>query len=360
MNVTKETFVHALCDPSRLADMELCQWDAFLPMAHQLGMVPRLVAQLDALGLSDDMPTRVKLHLESALLVSRRHEQLVRWEVAQINPLLSKLGVPIVLLKGTAYLFSGVSISHGRVYSDVDILVPRDALGEVERILLAKGWEQPEEMADQAQYYQRWMHELLPLVHTERRTKLDVHHNILPAIDPLQFDPKILLADARPLDGSGVLHVLSPTDMALHNVVHLFRNGDYRRAFRNLLDLDQMLVEFARTEANFFDRLLSRAKQLRLLTPCFLAARYASRYLETAFPSEFREGVEPGRPRWPPLWLLDRLFELASFPTDLVGNPAVRRYSLWLLERYPLNLVRKSILPKLERWGLPSAAPRIQ
>ncbi len=357
--MNKVAFVRALRDPSRLVDFDLRQWDDFLPMAHQLGMVPRLVAQLDALGLADLVPSPVKPHWDSARLVSRRHEQLVRWEVARIEPLVKHLGVPIVLLKGSAYLFSGASISHGRVYSDVDILVPRNALGELARILKANGWVQPEEMAEQEQYYQRWMHELLPLIHTKRRSKLDVHHNILPAIDPLQFDAALLFADARPLQDGGIFHVLSSVDMVLHNIVHLFRNGDFRRAFRNLLDLDQMLAEFARSETDFFDRLLSRAERLGLLTPCFLAVRHADRYLETAFPVAFRSGVERGRPHWPPVWLLDRLFEWASFPTDLVGNASLRRSCLWLLERYPLSLMRKSVLPKLERLGLPSAAPRL-
>ncbi|WP_164045505.1 nucleotidyltransferase family protein, partial [Serratia marcescens] len=63
---------------------------------------------------------------------------------------------------------------------DLDILVPRDRLDEVEAALLAAGWEwvKPDPYDDA--YYRRWMHELPPLIHRERDRMIDVHHTILP------------------------------------------------------------------------------------------------------------------------------------------------------------------------------------
>jgi hypothetical protein len=357
MSMDKALFLRAVRDPAHAAGFTLPQWDEFLPMAHQLGMMPRLVARLETLGLLEPLPEQVGTHVESALLLGRRHEQLVRWEAKQLQQALGGLGIPVVLLKGAAYLLSGLNIAHGRMYSDVDILVPKSALADVESTLLAHGWTQQEETEGQEQYYRRWLHELLPLIHERRRSKLDVHHNMLPAIDKRQFDPALLLADARPLEDHRGLYVLSPTDMVLHNVVHLFRNGDYRRALRDLLDFQQMLEQFSE-QPGFHRHLLERAKQLDLLTPCYLAARYAVRYLDAQIAPELLQGFAAGRPAWPPVALLDRLVELASFPTQLTGSPTVRRWALWLLERYPLHLLRKSVVPKLERLGIPTAAPR--
>ncbi len=356
MGINRETFLQVLKDPRRLVGYDLRQWDEFLPMAHQVGMFARIAAQIDALGLTDELPSRVRPHFESARMIAKRHAQLVRWEVSQLDRILAPLGVPVVLLKGAAYLMSGAAISHGRVYSDVDILVPRTVLGDAERILKANGWEQPEELGDQEQYYRRWMHELLPLVHSRRRTKLDVHHNVLPAIDELQFDPKPLFADAQRLPDARALHVLSHRDMVVHNIIHLFRNGEYRRALRDLLDLDQLLADFSK-ETGFFDGLLERIERFDLYTPCFLATHYAVRYLGTPIPAEFLNELEKKRSRWPPVWALDRLFEYASFPERLSGRPYFRRSSLWVLERYPLNFIKKTILPKLERWGVGAATP---
>ncbi|WP_204329989.1 nucleotidyltransferase family protein, partial [Proteus mirabilis] len=54
---------------------------------------------------------------------------------------LAPLDVPVVLLKGTAFAAAGLSPARGRNIGDLDILVPRDRLDEVEAALLAAGWE---------------------------------------------------------------------------------------------------------------------------------------------------------------------------------------------------------------------------
>ena len=221
------------------------------------------------------------------------------------------------------------------------------------------GWERPEEATDQEQYFRRWMHELLPLVHKRRGTKLDLHHNILPSIDRLRFDPETLLESARPIDGRSGIYVLAPVDMTLHLIVHLFRNGDYRRALRDLVDLDKLLEVFSRQDEDFFDEFVSRAQELSLQTPCYLAFRYARKYLNTPVHARAVAWAEAGKPIFPPVWLIDRLFEFASFPLQLTQRENARRVSLWFLERYPLNLLRKSILPKLERRGIFLINPKL-
>jgi hypothetical protein len=97
---------------------------------------------------------------------------------------------------------------------------------------------------------------------------------------------------------------------------------------------------------------MTRAKELHLLTPCYWAFRYARRYLHTPVPPAAVALSRRGKPIWPPDLLMDRLFDLASFPVQITRREKARRYALWLLDRYPLNLLRQSILPKLERKGI--------
>ena len=93
---------------------------------------------------------------------------------------LAPLGCPVILLKGTAFVAAGLEAGQGRAIGDLDILVPRDRLDDVEAALLAAGWEwvKPDPYDDA--YYRRWMHELPPLIHRERDRMIDVHHTILP------------------------------------------------------------------------------------------------------------------------------------------------------------------------------------
>jgi sulfur relay (sulfurtransferase) DsrC/TusE family protein len=350
--IDKERFLDVLRDPTVLAEFNLGHWDALLPMVNQIDMLPHLVARLDTAGRSDSLPKRLAIHLEAARIRFRKQRRVVYWEVGQIESALASIDIPIVLLKGAAYLFRALDISHGRVYSDIDIMVPKASITEVAHTLQQHGWKQPEELADQEQYYQRWMHELLPLIHERRGTKIDVHHNILPSIDRLQFDAKTLFANAQPVSEDSRVCTLAPVDMVLHNIVHLFRNGEYQRALRDLVDLDTLLKEFSRHDDDFCNQMMARAEELNLLTPCHWAFRYVRKYFNTPIPPAIVMQCRKGKPIWPSDWLMDHLFDLASFPVQITRKEHGRRYARWLLERYPLNLLRKSILPKLERKGI--------
>src|SRR6185437_12077470 len=121
---------------------------------------------------------------------------------------LAPLGVPVILLKGTAYAAAGLSPALGRSIGDLDILVPHAALPDVERALLGHDWEWVKEDDYDDSYYRRWMHELPPLIHKERDRMIDVHHTILPPTARRTPDAEALVQDRRPLENG--LSVLSP------------------------------------------------------------------------------------------------------------------------------------------------------
>ena len=118
------------------------------------------------------------------------------WEVEAARRALAPLGVPVVLLKGSAFVAAGLSAAEGRSIGDLDILVPRDCLDAVETALLVAGWEwvKPDPYDDA--YYRRWMHELPPLIHRDRDRMIDVHHTILPLTARVTPDAKTLIADS--------------------------------------------------------------------------------------------------------------------------------------------------------------------
>src|SRR3546814_2129951 len=119
---------------------------------------------------------------------------------------ISETGVPIILLKGTAYAAAGLKAGIGRSIGDLDIMVPCARLDAVEAGLIAAGWEwvKPDPYDDQ--YYRRWMHELPPLIHKERDRMIDVHHTILPLTARQTPDAEVMIADSVALgDGLFVL-----------------------------------------------------------------------------------------------------------------------------------------------------------
>ena len=161
---------------------------------------------------------------------------------------LAPLAVPVVLLKGTAYAAAGLDAGRGRSIGDLDILVPRAALPDVERALLAAGWEWVKEDAYDDLYYRRWMHELPPLIHRERDRMIDVHHAILPlTARPKPESAALLAASLEAGDGPAS----SPSGgYGRPRRGPLFADGDLAGGLRNLWDIDRLVRQFRNGATN--------------------------------------------------------------------------------------------------------------
>ena len=107
------------------------------------------------------------------------------------------LAVPIVLLKGTAYVMADLPPARGRMLGDLDLMVPRDRIDEVERTLIAAGWLSAELNDYDQRYYREWTHEIPPLRHPDRDTEVDIHHTIVASTSRALVDAAALLAAHR-------------------------------------------------------------------------------------------------------------------------------------------------------------------
>lgn len=278
--------------------------------ARAADLLPRVAALLDDLGLLERVPSAPRAHMIAARRLSQAQGEEVRREVEQIVRALDRTGVDVVLLKGAAYLFASLPAARGRVFSDVDILVPKKALAEVEAALMLHGWATSHHEPYDQRYYRRWMHELPPLRHVARQTVLDVHHSLAPPTGRLKPDSAKLLAGAVPVGGQPRLKVLQATDMVLHSAAHLFLNEELTHGLRDLVDIDALLRHFGREE-RFWTVLEARAKELDLRSPLCYALRYTTRILGTPAPPGTMD--RSGLPGWKGA-ILDSLYLRALQP----------------------------------------------
>lgn len=228
----------ALRDPAIVTSFDAGAWTALLAMARAEQLIGTLAHRLDGLPV----PPAVARQLADARASAEQGRITALWEAEMAHRALARLGVPVVLLKGTAYVAAGLRAGVGRSIGDLDILVPRDALDRVEAALLAAGWEwvKPDPYDDA--YYRRWMHELPPLIHQSRDRMIDVHHTILPLTAAVTPDAAALIAGAVPLNSG--LKVLAPHDMIVHAAAHLIADGDLAGGMRNLWDIQCLIEEF--------------------------------------------------------------------------------------------------------------------
>ncbi len=345
----------ALRNPHTLPGWTLSEWDALVRQARRANLLSRVAVDLDELNVLPRVPAAPRFHLDAALIVARAHEEAIRREVAYIRSALTRCGIDIVLLKGAAYLVAGLPAARGRVFTDVDILVPETALNEVEGALMLHGWATTHHNAYDQRYYRQWMHELPPLQHITRLTVLDVHHAILPPTARLKPDSAKLLAAARPIASEPRLRVLAPVDMVLHSATHLFHNEDLSSGLRDVADLDSLLRDFGREPA-FWRELTERASELDLARPLYYGLRYAQRFLNTPAPPETACAAEIGRPaRWLQR-VMDALFTRALQPDhpDLADRlTPLARQSLYVrahwLRMPPLLLARHLMVKAFRR-----------
>ncbi len=305
--------LQAFRQPATVMSLDLAQWDVLVRQARRSNLLASLYAALDGDGLIDAIPAQAREHLAWSHAVAQRHRQAVRHEIVLIRQALEKSGVPIILLKGAAYVMANLPCADGRLFSDIDILVPKAQLDAVEAALMLHGWASTHHDTYDQRYYRTWMHELPPMQHIRRMTSIDVHHAIVPVTAPVHPDPVKLLAAARNFDDEPNLQILSAPDMVLHSAVHLFHDGELDHGLRDLVDLHRLLQHFGKTAA-FWPLLVERAIMLELTRPLFYALRYATIMLHTDVPPEIIDAARIGRPNRFILALMDRLLLRALLP----------------------------------------------
>ncbi|MGZ8215961.1 nucleotidyltransferase domain-containing protein [Methylomagnum sp.] len=340
----------ALAEPARLLDLREPDWDALLPLARSMRLWSRLAASALDQGLMERLSLRIARQMEAALRFAAHRQQKILWELHHLERALRDVPVPVLALKGTGYVMGGLVAGRGRIFNDVDLLVPRSGLAEVESVLKAGGWRS--EILDDydERYYREWMHEIPPMRHPDRQIEADIHHTISPLTSQLKVDAGPLFEAAIELPGHR-FKTLAPADMVLHSAIHLFYGGEFEHGLRDLSDLDCLMREFSGRDPEFWTKLVSRAESMHLGRPLFYALRYGQRLLNTPVPAAALDQAERLGPGRFPAKAMDALMEAALMPNDPAaprGFGARARELLWIRSHW-LKMPPGLLLPHLIR-----------
>jgi Uncharacterised nucleotidyltransferase len=288
----------ALREPPVTAGWSGSVWSTVVQQARKAGLLARLAQRLQDSAVQAHWPAGVQGHFDAALRVSRAQQAEIRRELVFVQDALKGLAAPVVLLKGAAYVMGQLPAASGRVFGDIDFLVPKATLGQVETQLMLSGWMSSHQSAYDQRYYRQWMQELPPLQNVHRGTVLDVHHAILPETARVRPDPAKLFERIVPVAGHAGLFVLGPEDMVLHSMTHLFFNDDTNYALRDLSDLDLLMRHFL-PSPDFFGKLVARALELNLTRPLYYGLRMTAKLMGTPIPTEVTSATERFAPAVP-------------------------------------------------------------
>jgi len=271
--------VDALRDPSTAMGLGGAGWTSLISIARAESLMGSLAHRLEGY----DVPKQIRPILKDAIENAALARKQALWEADCARRALANIGAnvdcKIILMKGTAYAAADMSASVGRSIGDLDIMVAREHLPQVEEALLDAGWEwvKPDPYDDQ--YYRDYMHELPPLIHRERDRMIDVHHTTLPLTARPTPDAQAMLDGAERLESG--LYVMAPTDMLLHSIAHLFADGDLAGGLRNLWDINQLIQQFTKEDKEFWVKLAQRSEQHQLNAHLARALRLTNRLYQT-------------------------------------------------------------------------------
>jgi hypothetical protein len=318
-----------LVSPARGIALPLDDWDLVVRSARGARLLGVLRARFEREGLLGSVPPEVRVHLDSAWATAVHRRQMVLQEMRAVAKVLGPLGVPMVLLKGGAYIAQGLRCAEGRILEDLDLMVPRDRLDESERALLETGWAFEKTDAYDQHYYRAWSHALPPMRLDGHLIELDVHHTISPPTGRVRPDAGGLFERSVAIPGSP-FRALSPADQVRHASAHLFQASDCTERLRDLVDIDALVREHS-VAAGFWAALLARAGEGGYGRCLWYALRYGGAWLDTPVPRE----VSSERERYAPPAIaraaMDRLLSEGLPPRSPEREPAFSLRLAWFL-----------------------------
>jgi len=277
--------LEALADPGSCASYKEFHWDRVIPLARRSRLLGVLAHRIAGVLDSSEVPARVNRHLRAGITEARFRRQKALHLLHVIAPILKGHQGPWVLLKGAAYVAQDFGLAQGRLPADVDLMIPRPALADVERALLRSGWEFEKTEAYDQHYYRAWSHQLPPMRAAGQVLELDLHHTILPPVGRIKVDTARLFADAVAVSGSP-FHVLSLEDQVLHAVVHLAHDSDFAGRLRDLVDVDGLFRLLPLTDPERRRFLVDRARLHGMERPLRMAASLCGVWFRTPGCSE--------------------------------------------------------------------------
>ena len=307
-----QLLLEAIIRPATLVNYSHLQWELLLRVARRARLLGYLAARLEKNGLLDKIPQRAANLLRSSLIQAKKQQQSVNWELNRVLWALDGREIRIIVLKGMAYQLQDFPNAAGRIFADLDLLVSKEALGQIESMLSKKGWQRHVLTDYDERYYREWSHEIPALVHPERGVEVDVHHTLSSPLGNLKIDPLPFREAAIKVKDKGV-YVLSPEDMLLHCAVNLFQNNELADDLRHLLDFHEILQFFSQQQLSFREKLIDRANRLGLGRPLFYSLYFSRLLLHSSAPEQLEKQLNH-QPGWLALRIMHDCVPLALLP----------------------------------------------
>ena len=219
-----------------VANATTATWTQLISAAREQALLGSCYYLLEDADLYQLLPEKVKNHFLSGKIYAEKQKLTILNELLQLEQIFANSGYPCVLLKGCAYRVAMMPHARGRVFSDIDLLVPQENFPDALKRLNNAGFLEFNMSDYDRRYYLRWSHQHPPLIHFIRHSSVDLHHHIYPVCSNENILVSPIFASAEPLVGSAFALPSKPI-MFVHASVHLFYQDETHKLVKDIWDL---------------------------------------------------------------------------------------------------------------------------
>ncbi|HZQ56101.1 MAG TPA: nucleotidyltransferase family protein [Bryobacteraceae bacterium] len=191
-------------------------WHKLARIAADEAVLSALHSHLSDLQIFSELPEDIRDFLASYAQINAVRNRQVLEELESHAVLLNSAGIKPVVLKGLAFLLTGVYANQAdRLLLDIDLLVPESQLNQAYGLFLRQGL-QPENRDPLA-----FARHHIPALRHPNRITLELHRQLSKVSEPVLLSPEQVIARARPFQlGKATVRIPHPDDLMVHLVVH--------------------------------------------------------------------------------------------------------------------------------------------
>ena len=294
MSRTERTDLAALCSALKGKVPQEADWTKILALANRTLVTPALAAALTG---RDGVPPEVQDFLEHIAERTRSRNQAMRAQLQDAADALARAGLCPILLKGANFLADAAEDRGGRLFADIDLLLPRSQERQAVAALADKGFRRDVASVSPA--------DGMNLKREIDAGGLDLHFRLRALPGAPGYDA-MLPYTVRTMLGDSPVLALVPSAQAAVLIAHdQIQERDYWCGLidlRHLLDMHRMVERHGPFDADVLRRLFSTKASRRALDTQLLTA---NRLLGTPLPHRWRVG------RWARLQVARREWQLA-------------------------------------------------
>ncbi len=317
---------------SRLADLSPSDWHTFINRSKDHAVFPLCYKRLKDPALSGSVPARILDELKKQYFRNAYANTIILHSLGKVLQTFNDKGIHAIPLKGAQLAENVYDNIALRVMGDVDLLVHKEDLDQIQQQLTALGytsrpyWLEAEDDLS---------HSLPPFI-KHNCADLDIHWSFENPDSPFKIDSDGLWQRAVQVKIAGVdVLSLSPEDFLLHLCLHTSYHHRFETGLRSLCDINATITAFQLHLD--WTLLLARAREWGAERCVFLSLHLTQKLLGTPLPHGFLEQLEaPDFDSQKETWAIEQIFPGRD---DLVPV-GVNVSRFWGTQNFPQKVAR--------------------